>query len=522
MRLTKFVDSLPIPPILKPSRECCGLSYYTVRMNEFQQKLHRDLPPTTLWGYEGLYPGPSIVTWRDQIVRVKWENHLPVFRHLLPVDTTLHSSGPGIPQVRTVVHLHGGHVHTDSDGYPEAWFTNNYEIVSPLFKNRVYEYTNHQRASTLWYHDHAIGITRLNVYAGLAGFYIIHDKEEQCLNLPGGKYDIPFIIQDKTFLEDGTLYYPDRPANPSPALPRPCIVPGFFGDTILVNGKIWPYLEVEPRKYRFRFLNGSNSRFYNIRPEAEGKGSPPAWLQIGTDGGLLEKPVELNQLMLAPAERADVIINFSQFPGQKIRLTNIQPPVEEDTTGQILEFRVKDYLSEPDTSTVPSFLSPFYPLSECDADLERNMFFKISTDSYGRPHFLLNGTMWSEPVTEKPLLGSTEIWNIINAGAGIHPVHIHLIQFQILNRQPFNAGLYNTTGKLEFTGPAVLPDPNEMGWKDTVRAAPGFVTKIIMRFDHYTGRYVWHCHILEHEDYDMMRPIEIMKRPCLKSRHRYN
>ncbi len=514
MPLARFADPLPIPPVLKPVKKCCGLSHYTVRMIEFQQKLHRDLPPTTLWGYEGLYPGPTIVAQRDETVRVKWENHLPASRHLLPVDTTLHSSGPDIPQVRTVVHLHGAYVHAESDGYPEAWYTNNYEIVSPLFKKCVYEYTNHQRASTLWYHDHAIGITRLNVYAGLAGFYIIHDKEEQGLNLPAGKYDIPLAIQDKTFLQDGSLYYPAAPQNPPPAFPTPCIIPGFFGDTILVNGKVWPYLEVEPRKYRFRFLNGSNSRFYDMKPETDKKEPLPSWLQIGTDGGLLERPVNLNRLILSPAERADVVMDFSEYAGQTIRLTNIHPPVDEDTTGQILEFRVKSCLSGPDTSRVPGFLSPFHPLSECDADLERNMYFKVSPDQYGRPHFMLNGKMWDDPVTEKPFLGSTEIWNIINSGAGIHPVHIHLVQFQILNRRPFNVDLYNDTGKLEFTGPAVLPDLNEIGWKDTARAAPGFVTRIIMRFEKFTGSYVWHCHILEHEDYDMMRPVEIIKRPC--------
>jgi spore coat protein A len=487
-------------------------------MKEFKQKLHRDLPPTTVWGYEGMYPGPTIVVNRNEKVKVKWENHLPVSQHLLPVDTSIHGAGPDTPRVRTVVHLHGANVSSDSDGYPEAWFTNNYKIVSPKFKRKVYEYPNRQRATTLWYHDHAIGTTRLNVYAGLAGFYIIHDKEELSLNLPKFKYDIPLIIQDKTFLSDGSLSYPTQPNNPSPELPNPSIVPAFFGDTILVNGKVWPYLEVEPRKYRFRLLNGSNDRFYNMRLETEDDAPAPKWYQIGTDGGLLERPVQLNQLIMAPAERAEIIIDFSEYEGGNILLTNSQTPVDVNTTGQIMQFKVTLPLTKPDTSTVPSFLSPIYPMYERDVDKTREMFIRVLPDRFGRPHFLLNGVMWDDPITEKPLLGSIEIWNIINSGLGIHPIHVHLVQFQILNRQPFDVAVYNSTNELVFTGPPVPPDPNENGWKDTVRANPGFVTRIIMKFADYPGLYVWHCHILEHEDYDMMRPIKVRKRKWNKGK----
>ncbi len=521
MALTKFVDALPIPKVLKPMKKEEDTSYYKVIMKEFKQKLHRDLPPTTLWGYDGIYPGPTIVTNRGEKVRVKWENNLPVSSHLLPVDTTVHGAGPDTPRVRTVVHLHGAHVAPDSDGYPESWFTNDFQIVGPTFKNKVYEYTNDQRAATMWYHDHAIGITRLNVYAGLAGLYLIHDKLEQSLNLPRGEYDIPLLIQDKTFQANGDLFYPAQPANPSPTLPNPSptlpnpsIVPAFFGDTILVNGKVWPYLEVEPRKYRFRFLDGSNDRFYNFTLDAGVGGELPPWLQIGTDGGLLERPVPLSQLTMAPAERADVIIDFSKFAGKTILLKNSQAPVDPETTGQILQFRVTLPLSCPDTSTVPSFLSPIQPLNESDAVKIRDMFFRVTLDQYNRPHFMLNGLMWDDPVTEKPVLGTTEVWNIINSGLGTHPIHIHLIQFQIISQQPFDVALYNSTGELVFTGPPLPPPPNEQGWKDTVRCPPGFVTKLIMHWDGYPGAYVWHCHILEHEDYDMMRPIEVEKN-CL-------
>ncbi len=514
MQLPKFTDALPIPPVLKPKDSKAGVPYYTVKMKEFQQKLHRDLPTTTLWGYEGIYPGPTIKVHRGEKIKVKWENNLPVNHHLLPLDTTIHGSGSPNPAVRTVVHVHGAKVDYKSDGYPEAWYTNSFGQVGPHFRREVYEYTNDQQATTLWYHDHAMGITRLNVYAGLAGFYLIHDAREEALNLPGGKYDIPLLIQDKSFNEDGSLFYPSGPAAPGPDIPNPSIVPAFFGDSILVNGKVWPYLEVEPRKYRFRLLNGSNDRTYNIKLDGGQDGTVPSWFQIATDGGLIEKPVTLSQLIISPAERAEVIIDFSGFEDRNIIFTNTQPPVDPETTGQIIQFRVGSSLSQPDTSVIPSFMSPFYPIPERYADKTRDMTIVVSPDKYGRPMFMLNGMMWDDPVTEKPVLDSVEIWRIINSGLGTHPIHLHLVQFNILDRQPFDVAQYNSTGNIIFTGPAVPPDPNEIGWKDTVRANAGFVTRIIARFEDFTGLYVWHCHILEHEDYDMMRPLKVVKWAC--------
>ncbi len=513
MPLTKYVDALPLPPILKPYKVQHGVSYYRVKMKEVHQKLHRDLPPTKVWGYNGMYPGPTIVVNRNEKIKVKWENDLPS-THLLPVDTTVHGASKDVPEVRTVVHLHGAKVAPESDGYPEAWYSNHYRAVGPAFTQKVYEYTNRQPATTLWYHDHAIGITRLNVYAGLAGFYIIHDKQEQSLNLPSGKYDIPLLIQDKSFNEDGSLFYPSQPQNPTPETPNPSIVPGFLGDTILVNGMAWPYLEVEPRKYRFRMLNGSNSRIYNLGLKAETEeGFAPPWVQIGTDGGLMRRPVRLYQLTLAPAERADVVIDFTAFAGQTIRLENTQAPFDPETTGQIMEFRVQREVSKPDTSAIPNILSTNIPYFDPSTAKERSMFFRVDQDSYGRPHFMLNGMMWDDPVTEKPELGSTEVWNIFNSGIGIHPVHVHLVQFQVVSRRPFDTALFDESMEVKFTGPPIPPDPNETGWKDTVRAIPGYVTTIMMRFTDYCGSYVWHCHILEHEDYDMMRPLEVVERP---------
>src|SRR5262245_25471889 len=262
-RLEPFVDELPIPATM-PLTNLPGLSYYDVEMVPFSQKLHRDLAPTSLWGYHGAFPGPTFEARRGEPIRVLWRNGLPS-KHPLPIDTTIHGAEADKPEVRTVVHLHGHKVLPESDGYPEAWFTNGFEVTGPSFTNRYYGYPNVQRAATLWYHDHALGITRLNTYMGLAGLYILRDDIEDSLNLPSGAYEIPLVIQDRTFAADGALVYPqqENPGGPDSQIP-PIWIPEFFGENVLVNGKVWPFLTVEPRKYRFRILNASNSRFYRL------------------------------------------------------------------------------------------------------------------------------------------------------------------------------------------------------------------------------------------------------------------
>ncbi len=228
-----------------------------VRMHEFRQKVHRDLPPTSLWGYNGMWPGPTFEVRRGQALSVNWTNQLPT-KHFLPIDTTIHGSEEAIPQVRTVVHVHGAQVLPESDGYPDAWVTSDGK-TGPVNGTNPAHYPNNQQAATLWYHDHAIGITRLNVYAGLAGFYLIRDDEEDALNLPSGQFEIPLLLQDRKFNPDGSLLYPAAQNGTHPVW-----IQEFFGDTICVNGKATPFLEVEPRKYRFRLVNGSNSRFYHL------------------------------------------------------------------------------------------------------------------------------------------------------------------------------------------------------------------------------------------------------------------
>ncbi|MCM8900724.1 multicopper oxidase domain-containing protein [Caldicoprobacter algeriensis] len=501
--IPKFVDELPIPDVLQPTKRLKDGAYYEVKMLQVKQKLHKCFPETTVWGYNGTYPGPTIETLKDRTVMVKWINCLPK-KHLLPVDRTLHGA-IDTPEVRTVVHLHGARVSPDSDGHPEAWFTQGFKETGPHFSTEVYKYTNHQQAATLWYHDHALGITRLNVYSGLAGFYIIRDHLEPMLNLPSGEYEIPLLIQDRSFNKDGSLFYPAEPPQPVPGV-FPSVVPIFFGNTILVNGKVWPYLNVEPRKYRFRILNGSNSRTYTLRLSNGQK-----FYQIGTDGGLLESPVELDALTIMPAERADIIIDFSGSKGEYIILTNDDT---DENTRNVMQFRVVLPLKDEDISTIPETLYPIERLNENMATKVRNLTLDAVPDRYGRPSFQLDGKTWHDPVAQMPELGSIEIWNFLNLIAFPHPIHVHLVQFQILDRRPFDVQHYRSTGEIKYTGDPIPPDPNERGWKDTVRVTPGQVTRIIAKFDGYTGDYVWHCHILEHEDHDMMRPFRVIKNYC--------
>ncbi len=513
MRLTKFIDPLPIPPLLKPVQKTKNFTYYEAAMKEAKHSLHSRLPDTTIWGYEGIFPGPTIEVEMGEKVYVKWLNQLPA-RHLFPIDHTVHGAGEEVPEIRTVVHLHGGRTEPGSDGYPEAWFTNNFAKVGPFYQKEVYEYQNLQEARCLWYHDHAIGITRLNIYAGLAGFYIIRDPLERSLNLPGGLFEIPLLIQDRSVREDGTLYYPHEPEPPIPGI-SPSIIPAFFGEITVVNGKIWPYFEVEPRKYRFRILNGANARFFRLALD-----SGQLFFQIGTDSGFLEQPVAVKSLLLAPAERADVIIDFSNLSGKKIILTNDAPtyfprgnPAGKETTGIVMQFCVTKPLSSIDTSMIPAFLKKTHRLSGRITNRTRDLILSEEKDTYGRSFFLLDEKKWDDPITENPAVDSTEIWNFININEDDHPIHIHLVQFQILDRRPFDVDEYKKTRKLTYTGQAIPPNPTEAGWKDTVRCPPGYATRIIIPFFPFSGQYVWHCHMLEHEDYEMMRPYIIKPHP---------
>jgi len=487
--LAPFVDALPLPAAAKnagmrptPTNPTRKIPYYRIAMQAFETKVHRDMKPTRMWGFGGTFPGPTFDLRSGQEILVEWANELP-HEHFLPIDHGLHGAEKDKPGVRAVSHLHGAKVPPESDGYPEDW------IVPG--KSAVYHYPNQQDAAMLWYHDHAMGINRLNIFAGLAGAYILRDKAEDTLHLPSGKYEMPLVISDRMFDKDSQLYYPVSDKLESPWIPE------FFGDAKLVNGKLFPFLEVEPCKYRFRVLNASNGRFYRLS-----LGNKQTFHQIGTDQGLLAAPVPVQKIMIAPGERIDLIVDFKGSAGSKVALN--------DNFVSLMQFRVSA-TGVRDDSVLPTQLRTIEKLQESAAVMTRELSLDEVDDSVQNPlKMLLNGKSWHDPVTENPALNSTEIWSFVNPTDDSHPIHLHLVRFQILDRQKFETFGYLTRQKLRFTGPPVPPDPAEAGWKDTVRAEPGMVTRIIVRFDGYVGRYVWHCHILEHEDNEMMRPYDVI------------
>ena len=619
--IPKYVTPLVIPPAMPRTRVITRrgarpISYYEIAVRQFRQNI---LPAamnlrTTVWSYGSVnhpgsfnYPALTIEAKWQTPVRVKWINQLVdangnYLPHLLPVDQTLHwanpQAGPGNTDSRgtdptpytgpvpIVTHLHGGHSTEESDGYPEAWylpaasnipsgyaaggsFYDTFKAKSEALLGQawtpgsaVFQYDNDQRAATIWYHDHTLGMTRSNVYAGPAGFYLLRGGPSDAVvgTLPGPApalgdppglryYEIPLAIQDRSFNDDGSLFYPDSRAffeglEPSqlqiPFIPQdacggqsdisPIFNPEFFGNTIVVNGKTWPFLEVEQRRYRFRLLNGCNSRFLLLELD----NSLPFW-QIGTEGGFLPAPLELDRLLLGLAERADVIVDFTNVGvGTEIILQNLapdepfgggEPPgdfdqADPDTTGQVLQFRVVPATSV-DTSTPPSQLvlpaiAPLpaatntrqVSLNEEDSETvlvsesgENIVLDCENGEPFGPRHALL-GTLadgplkWDDPITENPAVGATEVWEMHNFTEDAHPIHIHEILFEVVDRQPFG-------------GSRRGPEPWEAGArKDTVIAYPGEITRVKATFDR-AGRFVWHCHIVEHEDHEMMRPYFI-------------
>jgi spore coat protein A len=522
--LQQFVDPLPIMPVLRPSPN----QVTHIHMQQAFQKVHRDLPPTKIWGFNGIWPGPTIEVRSGVPVKIKYHNDALPTTHPLPVDFTLHGSEADKPQVRNVVHLHGAKILPESDGYPEAWISPDGVTGPVLFNPNPFVYPNDQQSTMLWYHDHTLGITRLNMIMGLAGAYLIRDAVEDSLNIPKGQFEIPLLIQDRLFNADGSLLYPVADGGT-----HQFWIPEFFGDTMCVNGKVWPVLDVEPRRYRFRMLNACNARFLNMTVvRTDNNGTPhgmagPIFHVIGTDGGLLPAPVAQTTLLQAPAERLDVILDFTGKGGQFFVLKNDAPAPfpggGEVVPTEIMMFRVSKPLSSRDTTTIPQVLNPAsLNFNPNHVNRTRDVVLtELDRASDGFPIIgLLDNKNWDDPVTEDPKAGSTEVWNMINDTGDGHPKHIHLVQFQILSRQPFDQDTFDNTGQLVFTAPPQAPAPEEQhAFKDVVKAYPGTVTKLAMKFDLPTGthvipghryKYVWHCHILEHEDNEMMRPMDII------------
>jgi spore coat protein A, manganese oxidase len=552
--LTKYLDPLPVPAKLD------GTVARTIAMTEFTQQV---MPSnfkagpyggrTLVWGYNGSYPGPTIEAKRGVPLQIAFQNNLlnPALLALLPIDQTLNwadplgcnggstcSTQPYTGPIPVVTHLHGGEVPSAYDGNPTSWFTPNAGFVGPGYVSPNYTYPNSQEPATLWYHDHAMGITRLNVYAGLAGFYLLRDPLKEPATLPSESYEREIVVQDRMFDTNGQLFYPTADSHST----HPFWVSMFFGDTIVVNGKVWPYLNVEPRRYRFRLLNGSNSRIYTFQLQTASGSAGPAFWQIGTDGGLLNKPVQVNQLKMAPGERADVIVDFTGKKGSSYILKNTDSTRSSWSSGssvnEIMKVNVSLPLNGTDGSLNPSTgptLRPNNPIVSLSAGVTsstptRHMTLEKDRNGDG---FLLNGMPFDDAITETPRVGATEVWQIDNHTGDTHPIHLHLVQFQVYNGGSSYGGWHSGTS---------TSDPSLLGWKDTIRVTGWDSLSIVVRWapqdtpvtsvqpgvNRYVFNpsatmntvdsfgfpggpgYVWHCHILEHEDNEMMRPYRVL------------
>jgi spore coat protein A, manganese oxidase len=606
--IPKFVRPLVIPPAMPQS----DLNVYNIAVRQFQQEiLPPPLPATTVWSYGAAlnpatfnYPAFTIEATRGTAVTVTWINDLKdsngnFLPHLLPVDPTLHWANPPggtagrdsrpsfaatpgsyLGPVPIVTHAHGMEDVEDwSDGYAEAWFLpaaanipSDFATVGTWFEffktkagllgatwgpgQATFRYPNSQRPSTAWYHDHTLGLTRLNVYAGPAGFFIIRSADPadnptvagtgapailpgpapQRGDAQGMKYiEIPIAIQDRSFNTDGSLFYPDTRAFfdgfLGPFIPNsdvsPIWNPEFFGNCIVVNGRTWPALDVEPRRYRFRLLNGCQSRFLILNfddPKVE------VW-QIGAEGGFLRAPVQLDEILIGPAERADIIVDFAGVKfGTNVTLRNRGPdepfggrgfrPADPQTTGQVMQFRVNQGVPvgfvDPTTPPAQLVMPPAPGLSETRTRSLALLELAAAPPAPDIPIEARLGTFdpalgtpagitflrWEDPETENPDPGDVEIWELYNFTEDAHPIHVHEVFFEVVNRQRLD----KKTGR-PIQAPTA-PTPTENGFKDTVIAYPGEVTRIRMRFAN-AGQFVWHCHIVEHEDNEMMRPYRI-------------
>ncbi len=582
------------PPVYSPKVVTSGGNVirheYTVAMALFQEQV---LPPsmsllTSVWGYGGTAndaltgaplgfvqssPGPTFEAIRGIPIQVEWQNTISS-PYMFAVDPTIHWANPnnistpappfatyppGYPNAQTpvllVTHLHGGENQSFYDGGPNQWFTSDgkhgpqYSTYNSTTSNAaIYYYPNAQQATTLWYHDHGLGVTRLNVISGLAGFYIIREPktgtDKVAAILPTGKYEMPLVIQDRSFNSDGSFYYP---SNGIESATHPYWVNSFLGQTIMVNGKVWPNMNVDRGQYRFRILNGSNSRFYNISFS-----NGISFTQIGSDGGYLKAPVTLTSLLLAPAERADIIVDFSNLTsGAKVILSNnaltTNTSEEKQTVGQIMQFTINNQTGPTpfDLAKAPNPFNPTlsalnFPTLPQPTKKRILTLFEVMGQNNTKVA-LLDGQMWDAPISEQPALGTTEDWIIVNPTMNPHPIHLHLVQFQLVQRETFDAPSYteawtSLNGNPPFNQPTknlnlntylanleIPLQPNEQAWKDTITVNAGQVVTIRVRFTQQDGSnfpfdatagpgYVWHCHLLEHEDNEMMRPYKVTQK----------
>jgi spore coat protein A, manganese oxidase len=433
--LTPFTQPLKIPAVLQPSRTDATTDYYNVNIQSGTANI---IPgkTTPVWTYNGSFPGPTIVANQGRPVSVHVTNQL----------------GEAMS-----VHLHGGHTPSLYDGLPN-------DLVA-LGASKDYNYPSTESARTMWYHDHARDVTARHVWNGLAGMYIMHDAQEQALNLPSGAYDVPLMMLNRAFNSDGTMPYQDG-----------------SGDTMLVNGVPQPYFKVEARKYRFRMLDASNDDFYNLSLS-----NSQAMVQVANEGGLLPAPVSRTTVSLTPAERADVVIDFSKVAvGTSVKLTSGS---SWRSGGDVMRFDVVARTGT-DTSTVPATLKG--PMTKLSATGAPSRTFTLDR-GYGGAKWQINGHGYDPAIFDaQPKLGGIEVWTFQNNTGDDHPLHVHDVNFQVLN----------TNGS--------APTGADASWKETVNVPSRGSVKVIAKFDDHTGTYVFHCHRLEHEDNMMMTQFKVI------------
>lgn len=553
--LEKFVDELPDMPRLRGYGVTEGgalvAGNLTIGMYDTTWKFHRDLPATRVFAYgaskeTATVPGPTIEAMRGIPTHVTWANHLPP-RHFLPWDPTLTTARPprGVP---TVVHLHGGVQHSSSDGHSLAWYTSGLAATGPRFSPPPYAYPNRQPPGNLWYHDHAMGLTRVNILAGLMGAYRVSSPAEEApLNLPSGEaFDRNLVLFDRDFRADGAIFMNRTGNNPGV---HPQWQPEYFGAVVVVNGKAWPYLRVRRRRYRFRILNASNARFFRLSLSGGLR-----FVHVASDSVYLARPVPTDRFLVAPSEIADVVVDFAESAAGAAVLTDDAPapypgdPGDKAEAVAVMKFLIDEDAAEPDTSAVPATLMPRYhprPDAREAATTRRITMYEYTRNGTDEPtHLFLNARSYMDPVTETPREGTSEIWDVINLTDDNHPLHLHLALFAVLEQRSLRrVDEFRDCMKRRNDAPACGLDRHlaggrrhvvprqERGWKNVFKVRPSAVTRILVRFkplpdaaaaspeeesrfpfDVTTGPgYVYHCHILDHEDNEMMRPMKIVR-----------
>nr|CAD1842682.1 unnamed protein product [Ananas comosus var. bracteatus] len=542
-KLEMFVDELPDMPKLQGFRfDAAGAPVagnLTIGMYDTTWKFHRDLPPSRVFAYgtsreTATVPGPTIEALRGVPTHITWTNHLPS-RHFLPWDPTITTASPrsGVP---TVVHLHGGINPPSSDGNALAWFTSSLSSTGPHFSSPIYFYPNAQPPGNLWYHDHAMGLTRVNLLAGLIGAYHVSGPEEAALGLPSGhEFDRHIVLFDRAFRADGALYM--NATGDNPAI-HPQWQPEYFGPAVVANGKAWPFLRVRRRRYRLRILNASNARFFRL---SLSNGLP--FVHVSSDSVYLPRPEASRSFLLGPSEFADVVVDFARSTSDHVILRNDAPypypsgdPTDE-LSGRVMKFVIRRRRErQRDPSRVPRSLLHYPAAHVAESVRTRYITMYEYESATGDPtHLYLNAKSYGDPVTETPAEGTAEIWRVINLTDDNHPLHIHLAVFAVREQRELvdvegfkecmmraNDAVRCRVGRHAVGRRRTVP-PWERGWKNVFKMRPGFVTEILVRFKPLGGPewmypfdataepgYVYHCHILDHEDNEMMRPFKLV------------